>query len=928
MKITIFLFLLIISISARAQNPFLVKGEITDTTSHIKLVNTSISILNSKDSTLVTFTRAANNGSFSIGNLTKGKFILLVTYPGYADYVEKFTLDSSKTTHDFGTVNMILKAKLLADVIVKGTRAAIKIKGDTTEFDPRAYTIQPNSKVEDLLKQLPGIQIDKDGKITAQGQAVNKVLVDGEEFFGDDPTLVTKNIRADMVDKVQLYDKKSDQAAFTGIDDGQKTKTINIKLKDDKKKGEFGKGEVGDGSNGYYQAQLIFNAFQAKQKFSAYGTAGNNSKVGLGWEDNQKYGSGNNLQFGDSGEIYITAGNGDDLDSFDGRYNGQGIPVARTGGLHYDSKWNNDNESINTNYKIGSLNVDGSSDNLTQNNLPGSIINSSSGQIFHNYIFRQKLDAVYQIKLDTSSNWKISIDGTLKHSTTNSSYNASELRNDTLINNSTRQLTNTVDQKALNGSAFYTHKFKKTGRTFSFSINEAYSQSQANGFLNSDIKFYNAQQKQDSAQVINENKTNNLKNQAVSTNLTWSEPFSKTFAVVVNYGAGINNTSADRSTFNPSVPGVYNVLEASLSSNYKLDQFSNQAGAVFNYKKGKTSITFGTRVVDEKYQQTDEYTGDVLNRNFINWGPQASYLYRFSQYGSFRINYNGNTTQPTLDQIQPLRVNNDPLNIVLGNPDLKPSFSNNFNIGYNSYKVLTNQFISLYGNYAFTSNPIVSSVSTDPVTGKSTSQYLNLPGKETANFYFGVNSSRKIDKLDINAGLNLNANGNIYYSYINGELNMTKSYTYSPSLNVNKYKEKKFELFFSAGPTFTVSESSLQPLINNNGAGFRSELNGSVYLPGKIQIGTYSTYEYTAKTESFNSDFSRMLLNAFIIKSFLKSDNLKVELWGNDLLNQNVGFSRTATANLITQSSYTTIKRYFMLTLTYDFTHMGGATKK
>jgi hypothetical protein len=162
---------------------------------------------------------------------------------------------------------MSLKSRLLKEVLIKGTVAAIKIKGDTTEYNAKAFVIQPNSKVEDLLKQLPGIQVDKDGKITAQGQTVNKVLVDGEEFFGDDPTLVTKNIRGDMVDKVQLYDKKSDQATFTGIDDGEKTKTINIKLKEDKKNGYFGKIDAGVGTDGYYEGQALYNKFKGKKKF-------------------------------------------------------------------------------------------------------------------------------------------------------------------------------------------------------------------------------------------------------------------------------------------------------------------------------------------------------------------------------------------------------------------------------------------------------------------------------------------------------------------------------------------------------------------------------------------------------------------------------------------------------------------------------------
>jgi hypothetical protein len=930
MRLTLLLLsLFICPVVLLAQNNYSVKGVATDSVEHVKLVSTSIAVLNAKDSTLVTYTRAAEDGSFAIKGLKKGKFILLVSYPDYADYVEHFALDSISPVHNFGNINMGLKERLLKEVLVKGVATAIKIKGDTTEFNAAAYTIQPNAKVEDLLKQLPGIQVDKDGKITAQGQAVNKVLVDGEEFFGDDPTLVTKNIRADMVDKVQLYDKKSDQASFTGIDDGQKTKTINIKLKADSKSGMFGKTEEGGGTGGYYQSQTIFNKFADKQKFSVYGTIGNNSRVGLGWEDNQKYGSGNNLQFGDSGEVYITANsNNDDLDSFDGRYNGQGIPLARAGGLHYDSKWNDDKESINTNYKIGSINVDGTNDNLVQNNLPGSILNSTSDQTFHNYMFREKLDAVYQVKLDTSSNLKLSIDGTQKHSTTKNSYTASEMNNDTLINNSTRDITNTVDQKALNASAFYTKKFKKVGRTLSFLISEAYSQSQAKGFLNSDINFYNAQGKQDSSQLINQYKTNNLKSSALNTNLTYSEPISKTFAVLLNYGIGIDNSSADRKSFNQSSPGNYNVLVDSLSSDYKLNQLSNQAGAIFNYKKGKTIITFGTRVSDVSFHQVDEFTNDVLNRNFINWLPQASYQYRFSQQKSFSIRYSGNTTQPTLDQIQPLRVNTDPLNIVLGNPGLKPSFTNNFNINYNSFRVLTSQYVFLYGNYSITSDPIVSDISTDPVSGKSTSIYLNLPGKQTSMFSFGANFNKKLESLEMNVGLSLNANGNTYYSEVNDALDLTKSFTYSPRFNINKYIEKKYDFYLSAGPTYTISESSLQPLINNNGSGFNGDGGFNIYLPGKLQIGMYDTYQYTAKTESFPTDFSKLLLNAFIIKSFLKSDNLKLELWANDLLNQNVGFSRTASANMITQNSYTTIKRYFMLTISYDFTSMGGSSKK
>ena len=512
--ILLLIFSSLITLRSFGQQGYFVKGVIADTALKAKLPNTSICVLNAKDSILVAFTRAAADGSFLIDKLVKGKYLLLVTYPAYADYVDRFTLDSVNTSHDFGTLKMIQKSVLLADVIIKAKRAAIKIKGDTTEFTAENFVVQPNAKVEDLLKQLPGITVDKDGKITAQGQTVNKVLVDGEEFFGDDPTLVTKNIRADMVDKVQLYDKKSDQATFTGIDDGKKDKTINIKLKEDKKNGYFGKVEADGGTDGYYQGQVLFNAFKAKQKFSAYGIFGNTGKIGLGWQDSQKYGA-SNLEFGDGGEIFITGG-GDGLDSFDGQYSGQGIPVARTGGLHYDDKWNADKQSINTNYKIGYLGVSGSSDNLTQNNTPTSILNTNANQIFNNSIFRQKLDGTYKIKLDTTADLKIALDGTVKNTTTKTNYNSTETDGDNkTLNNNTRSVINNEHGKIFNASAFYTKKFKKKGRTLSVLVSEAINQSTGDGFLQSTTAFYDTLGKKDSSQIINQRKVSELKSAAV-----------------------------------------------------------------------------------------------------------------------------------------------------------------------------------------------------------------------------------------------------------------------------------------------------------------------------------------------------------------------------------------------------------------------------
>ena len=917
-------------LGAAAQTGFTVKGTISDTVEKVKLVTSAVAILSAGDSILVKFGYAKADGSFMMEGLPSGKYILLVAYPEYADYVESFTLDSTNATHDFGNISMTPKSRLLQEVIVKGTVAQMEIKGDTTEFNAKAFVSQPNAKVEDLLKQLPGITVDKDGKITAQGQTVTKVLVDGEEFFGDDPTLVTRNIRADMVDKIQLYDKKSDQAAFTGVDDGKTEKTINVKLRADRNQGIFGKVQAGDGPGapgGIYQGQALFNAFQNKKKFSVFGTIGNNGKVGIGWQDEQKYGSGDQLNVTDNG-ISVNTQSPDDLDVFSGIYSGQGFPLAQTGGLHYASKWDNDEQSINANYKIGSLTIDGSNGVRTQNNLPGYILDNNSNQNYHDVMVRQKASLVYQVRLDTNSNLKISVDGTQKHIITDGYFAAGDTLNGALVNNSTRQLTNTVDQRAFNGSALYTRKFSKQGRTLSFLLTNSYSQSKANGYLLSNINFYNPQQMVDSSQNINESKTNNLQSNVLNANLTWSEPVSKLLTLVVNYGIGSNVVSADRNTFNPSSPGKYDVLVDTLSSHYQFNQFLNHAGAVLNYKKGKVSLNFGTRITDDRFHQVDEFTGNVTNRGFFEWAPQAFFQYRFSPQKMFTINYEGTTTEPTLEQLQPVVTNNDPLNVILGNPSLTPSFTNSFNVNYRSYKVLTSQFFGLYGSFSTISNPIVNHINYNSA-GQSISKYFNLADRASTNFNGGINFNRKFEKLGgINGGVGFNIDGNTGYNYSNDSLNMSKNIVFNPTLHIGMNKDNKIQMRLNGGPTYTISQTSLQPNVNSNGWGARADLDGTIYLPGKFQVGSYSSFQYNAATASFHSSFSQVLLNLFIIKTFLKKDNLMVELWGNDLLNQNSGFSRNAQGNLITQNTYNTLKRYFMLTINYEFTKMIGASPK
>lgn len=893
-----------------------VKGRVT-------ITGASVVILNKKDSVIQAFTRSKTDGSFLIRKLSSGKYLLLATYPDHADYTEEFVLDTSHLLKDFGNIKLTPRSVLLKEVIIKGTISAVRIKGDTTEYNAKAYKLNPNDKVEDLLKRLPGIQVDRYGRITAQGQTVNKVLVDGEEFFGDDPVLVTQNIRADMVDKIQLYDKKSDRATFTGIDDGVKNKTINVVLKEDKKNGYFGKLAAGSGTGKYYKSEGMFNLFKPKQKLSAYGIWGNDGKTSLDWQDNAKYGS-SNVDLSQQGSV-IHLESGDELESFSGRYNGQGYPLARTGGLHYDRKWQQDNQSVNINFKTGALNVDGDEQTETENNLPAGNIYSSANRSFRNFISRQIVDVAYQLKFSPNTELKITLSGGQKNTRAKSNYTATGYTNGQLLNENHTTLDNNGSKDQFSAGVLYSHKLKKEGRTLSVYLVEAADRSNTQGYLNTRLDFF-LPDRPDSIAKTDQFKPLRLTNQAFNSSMTYTEPLSKQLALMLTYGLGSGKSQSDRRSYNRAADGGYSLLDSLFSNDFKLTQTTQQFNALLNFKAGKLLLDGGANGSLVNFSQLDGFTGSLFTRQFRLLNPQVNLLYQFSQQASLRFNYTGNANPPNVGQLQPVLINNDPLNITSGNPYLKPAFSHRFFTFYQSHEAASGELVGILANYMLTSAAVVNQVVTDS-TGKSTTGFANLYGRKPANAHLALFYDRKIKPLDLSAGLNFDFSGATGYSFVNHLLNRYYTNTYRLQARFTKYVEQRYDFYVTAGPGYTFSASSLQPERNNNGRGFNATADLNVHLPGKLKLAANANYQYNARTAIFPEPFERLLLNASLSKAFLRTESLRVSLAGNDLFNQNTGFNRSINSSLITQNTYTTIKRYFMLSLSYDFNHSLNSTK-
>ncbi|AZI24110.1 TonB-dependent receptor [Pedobacter sp. G11] len=897
-----------------------ISGIVQDTTSLKRLAYASVSVLNAKDSILVSFDWTKSDGSFNIRNLKPGNFLLLISCPDYADYVQRVSIDN-KNASDLGTIKLQPLAKLLAEVTIKGQAQQLQIKGDTLEYNAKSFIIQPNAKVEDLLKQISGFQVDNNGKITAFGQKVGKVLLEGEEFFGDDPTLVTKNIRADMVDKIQLFDKKSDQAAFTGIDDGVKTKTLNIKLKEDKKKGYFGKLLAGGGNNDFFQSQAMLNVFRNKSKFAIYGNAANTGKVALSSSENDKYGiNGPTFELFQGG-IIASLNIVDDLELNNERYNGQGIPNAKTAGAHYDAKWNNDKQSVNSNYAIGSLDVDGERNAIRKTDLSSTTIGTTSTQAFQNSAFRQKIDITYFARLDSLSSLKVMVDGLAKKNETDNHYASSTSNQENrVLNDGIRSLNLKGEHKQFDFNLLYNKKFKKERRTLSLQLAGSSFDYQSEGFLYSSNTFYGQTGNVTSRELVDQFKTSDVKSNMFSTTISYTEPLSKTWSVAFNYGLGFNRSRSEKLTFNPG--GGYTDIDDQFSNDYRLEELTNQLGSTFSYQKTTDRLNIGAKVTNIDFQQKDLASMETSDRQFYNFSPLVTYMKTLSGRGWINLIYSGKAQQPTIEQIQPIRVNTDPLNIQIGNPNLRPSYSHTLRLNYVDSKKIKGIGIVIDGLYSIISNPIITTYDVQQ-DGRAVYSSVNLADNNIQNLSLSGTYTKKIQAIEGSISLRLSYALNSNYAYNNGILARRLAQLYSARIGLFSYKTNKFDLNMGVSPNYQKNVSSLQKSLDNSGYGLVGDATLNVYLPGKIIIGTNATYDYQGRTTAFEQSNSVLLLNGALSKRFFKQESLRFSLSANDILNQNRGFTRNTVGSSIIQNSYTTIRRYFMATLSWDFSGFG-----
>jgi len=908
-------FLLVITGYTAIAQKGIIKGTVTDTLAKQNLHYAVISLLRNKDTVLYTFTRANNQGSFELNNLAAGKYLLMVSYPSYADYTDHITLEEN-TTLNLGRISMLTKAHLLEDVTVRQKIAAIKLKGDTIEYKADSFKVREGASVEEMLKKLPGIQVDKDGNITAQGEAVQKVLVDGEEFFGDDPTIATRNLEAAAIDKVQVFDKKSDQAVFTGIDDGQKTKTINLTLKEDKKHGYFGKMELGGGSDDKWNNSLMANAFKNKRKLSFYSIMSSTGQTGLNWDDRSKYGDNSGMTTGvtDDGGMYMSINNDEFSNS---NYYGSGLPKNWSVGINYSNKYNGDKEALNGSYRYNKLMSEGSSTNRTQSILPDTLFYNNQVSNSFSVKDRHTLYGTFDWTIDSSLSAKLVINAYKGTSSTWSTNNGVALNavNDT-VNLSNRNNSGIGDNQSLNTSFLLRKKFKRPGRTLSFNIDQKYLQNHSDGYLYALNQFFDKAGTRYESDTTDQKKTNNNSNNTVNTRLVYTEALSSSFIIEADYG--LNNTRSESKllSYDKDGTGKYETLNTLYSNDYSYNILTNVVGTMFRFNKKKYSISAGGDMAKAHFTQKDELKDTVSTYNYTNFFPRVISYYKFNQNSRVNFNYNGNTNQPTIQQIQPVVNNSNPLNIAIGNPNLKQEFRHTFRLSYNSYKVLKERGFFLSANYNITTNAIRTSTNTDS-SGKSLYQYINTNGNYNYGGYLSFNS--KLKKIDVhfNAYYNINISNNV--TYINGIKNNTATGSHALGVSFYKSKDNKYDIDLNATFMYNTSTSSIRPDVNNNYWSMTHSLDATVQLPLKFELNNNIQFNIREKTAIFPTNNNVVLWNAYLAKKILKKDKAQIRFTAHDILDQNKGFNRNINSISVTEYTYQTIRRYFMLSFIWNF---------
>lgn len=903
--VTVVILLLTFTI-INAQNSG-IKGYIKDNLNGYKLEKSTITLMDPKDSLLIAYTRSAADGSFTFTNMKAGRYDVFFSYPDYLGYATEIVVEEGVMVN-LDTILLFKNDQFLKEITIVDA-SKIRFKGDTIEFKVDSFKIGQNATVEDLLRKLSGLQVNAKGEITAFGEKVQKVYVDGEEFFGSDPTIATQNIQAKAVDKVQVFDKTSKMEELTGIADDEKFKAINLQLKDEYKQGYFGMAKAGiGGSPLYYDESLMFQGYQGKSKLSLYGITSNTGTTGLDFDERDRYlGSSSSISF-DDGVMFFTS---DDEFSWDGRYDGQGKPRSIAGGASFSTKLAKDKVKINANYGYADQSLDKNSTQNATNYLQSDSYTSYEKEFQQNnknthsgkINIESDIDSLTNITFKASAS-KSNIDNIKSiHSTRNA-------MDSTAITAIDRNLNNQATQNAFKSELSLLRKFSKKKRLFTLIGKFSLSDKNGNTGLKSNNDYYALNR----FEVIDQlqNIFGNNDNYNILTSFT--EPLSEKTSVQGNYYYSNSKNKLTKLTneYDELTHGYTRYIDT-LSNHFDYTVSTHGGGLLFAYTEEIFNFKLGANVDNSNSIRKNLIENTVIDNHAVRWLPNAQAMYKFNRNTRLNFTYRGSTKQPTLEQIQPVRDNSNPLELIKGNPDLIQSYTQDFRLNFNMWKALQDYSIYSWADFSNTYNDIVVNTTIDE-SKRSISTYENVNGQYSGYMYAG--SFFHITKiLGGSAGLSYSLNRNI--SFVNGERVKVLNNSINPNFGISIEIEEKLDADIDYDISFNNSKGG-----NVGAAGkylshnIRSSLSYKVMK--NIELKSDIKWEYQGAQSAFADKFSQTIWNAYAEWTVGKNKEFVLQLAVKDILDQNKGYRRYVGTFNTNESTYDTLRRYGMLTLIYN----------
>ena len=911
MKYYLFVFALFWAGISLSQNKFKISGTLISAQDSTALESATVYLETPKDSSLVTYTITDKNGKFILEDRAYTNDLnLIVSLVGFETFRKNIKLD--KEIINLGTFFMA-ESNMLDEIIIKSS-APITIKKDTLEFNVASFKTKKDANVEDLLKELPGVEVDDDGKIKVNGKEVNKILVNGKPFFGDDPTITTRNLTKEIIEKVQISDTKSKSEGFTGEQSDSENKTINLTIKEENNKGVFGRVAAGAGTDKRYEYAGMVNIFDNEQRISVLAGGNNINSAGFSFGEIRKmFGGGNSISFNGSNGSFSIDGR-----SFGG---GEGITRSNNEGINYADELEK-GVDISADYFHSASHSDNATSRQRENFLPDSRYFTNSNSTSQNDTDSHTVNLGFDVEID--STLLINVSPTFRYSKASTTFNRFEESRDESFDLTNESTTSSFVEnfgKNFSNEIQVTKKWGSKGAFVRFQLNTDINETMSDDFLNSETIVFGDEP---SSLIRNQFADSDGANNHHSSNITYRIPLvSKKWFFDLWYNFDTRRQENVESTYDfNETTGQYDLFNTPLSTDFVNRNKISTPGVKLAYKSDKMSFSFRPGYAFRTIENTDELRPELsLKRDFKFFELNSHINYRFNPKMSLYFDYNFSNRTPEISQLQPFQNVSDPLNTVTGNPDLKPSQEHRVYLGFNKFDFQKGTGFYIYGNGAITNDQVVAKTTVDENFIRTTT-YENVDGGYYS--YLGGSYSKdfKLDSIQtvkFRMGINLSFNKSVNFN--NDILYSSKTNSITPNLDLTYTWKKVLEIRPNYRLSYTNTSYDLVDFDDRTFLRHSLGIRTATFVPKNFEWRNDINFTYNPNVAP-GFQKSAWFWNSTLAYSILK-DKGAITLKVYDLLNQNTNAQRTATQNYIQDEQSTVLQQYFMLSFSWKFNSLG-----